>query len=173
MTGGADFGRLSRQWAHWSGLARLREVSVTTLCEDCDVRFSSSDYAVHLRSVGGRWFVDTVDDRGQRQNDTATFSSYQLAEKYLIWIWGSAARSVLRTPILGRELYALGFASGVEAIPISEGIYELRSPDGTAMLMEPYATIFSHLMHTSEERIEQMLAADIGLEKRHTVNSSD
>ena len=158
----ADFGRLSRNWIHWSGLAHPGGASVTTECGDCDVLFGSDDYSVHLRDDGRHWSIDTVDDRGRRQNDTARFSSYALAEKYLVWIWGSTARSVLRAPILGRQLYALGFDSAVEAIPISEGIYELRSPAGTAVLMEPYATIFSHLMHRPEKEIEQMLTADIG-----------
>ena len=158
MSDAVGFGRLSRNWTHWSGLAQLNAVSVTTSCPDCDVLFSSDEQSVHLRHDGD-WRVDTVNDRGQRQNDTAVFSTFELAEKYLVWIWGSTARSVVHEPILGRRLYDSGFDPDVVAAPISEGTYELRSPQGRAVLMEPYATIFSHLMGTSEEEIERMLKA--------------
>lgn len=161
MTEAVDFDRLSRNWFYWCGLAQLGDVSVSTECADCRVLFSSSDYSVHLRHDGDGWCVDTVDDRRQRQNATATFSSFALAEKYLVWMWGSTARSAVRAPILGRRLYDRGLEGTVEAIPISEGIYELRSPEGRAVLMEPYATIFSHLMGRSEEDVERMLTADL------------
>jgi hypothetical protein len=158
VTEPVDVDRLSRNWFYWCGLAQLGDVSVSTECEDCEVLFSSDEYAVHLRHDGDDvWCVDTVNDRRQRQNDTATFSNFTLAEKYLVWVWGSTARSAVRAPILGRRLYDLGFDAGVEVVPISEGIYKLRSPEGLAVLMEPYATIFSHLMGTSEEDIERML----------------
>jgi len=97
----------------------------------------------------------------QRSNDTAKFSTYDLAEKYLVWMWGSMARSVLRAPILGQMLYARGFVSTVDRLPLDKGVYELRSPEGHAVFGEPYATIFSHLMRKSEEEIEQMLRADL------------
>ena len=160
MSDAVGFEHLSRNWIEWSRLAQLNAVSVTTSCPDCDVLFSSDEQSVHLRHEGD-WCVDTVNDRGRRHNDTAMFSTFELAEKYLIWIWGSTARSVVRAPILGRSLYGSGFDPDVVATPISEGIYELRSPRGRAVLMEPYATIFSHLMDTSEEEIERMLAADV------------
>jgi len=67
------------------------------------------------------------------------------------------ARSVLRAPILGQKLYAKGFDPSVEKTPVSRGVYELRSPEGRAVLSQPYATIFSHLIGRSEEDIEQML----------------
>lgn len=161
MTDAVDSERLSRNWVYWSGLAQLGGVSVSTRCPDCQVLFSSDEYSVHLRRDGEQWCVDTVNDRRQRQNATATFSDFALAEKYLVWIWGSTARSTVRAPILGRKLYALGFDARVDVIPVSEGIYELRSPEGVAVLMEPYATIFSHLMGKSEDEIEEMLTADV------------
>ena len=71
------------------------------------------------------------------------------------------ARSVLRAPILGQMLYAKGFVSTVDRLPLDKGVYELRSPEGRAVLSEPYATIFSHLIGRSEEDIEQMLRADL------------
>ncbi|MCV7225189.1 hypothetical protein [Mycolicibacterium komossense] len=161
MTDTPDFDRLSRNWTYWSELALLGDISTSTSCPDCAVRFSSDQYSVHLRFDGSWWIVDTVDDRNQRHDDTAKFSSYALAEKYLVWIWASAARSVVRAPSLGPALYGLGFASDVNATPISAGIYELRSTEGSAVLMEPYATIISHLIHKSQDEIEQMVRTGV------------
>lgn len=161
MTAPIDFERLSRNWIYWSEVAQLHSLSVSTSCHDCEILFSSDEYAVHLRNEDTWWIVDTVDDRKQRHNDAVRFSSYALAEKYLVWIWASAARSVAGAPTLGRQFYDLGFAPGVEKTRISPGIYELRSIEGSAVLAEPYATIFSHLMGTTEEEIEQMVRAGV------------
>lgn len=159
--GAAEFERLSRNWFYWSGLAQLGGIAVSTSCPDCAVLFSSTEYSVHLRPSGDWWSVDTVNERGSRHDDDARFSSFALAEKYLVWMWASVARTVLQAPILGQQLYAKGFAAGVEAIPISPGTFEIRSPDGCAVLIEPYATIFSHLMGKTEDEIEQMVMRDI------------
>jgi hypothetical protein len=156
-----DVARLSRNWMYWSGIMQLGNVAVSTTCDDCAVLFSSTQSSVHLRHDGDWWVVDTVDERGDRRNDTAKFSTYALAEKYLVWIWATTARSYLGASVLDTRFYNMGFAPSVEAIPIKAGIFELRSPDGNAVLMEPYATIFSHLLHTSEEEIEQMVRAGI------------
>jgi hypothetical protein len=157
------FARLSQNWLYWSGLGQLSDLSVSTSCDDCTILFSSNDYSVHLRENGGWWIVDTVDDRRQRSNDTAKFSTYELAEKYLVWTWASLARSFVRAPILGPKFYSQGFASGVEAIQLGEaGLYELRSPEGQAVLREPSATIFSHLILMSEEDIERMVRDGVG-----------
>lgn len=161
MTESADFARLARNWDDWCGLAQLGDPSVSTRCGDCAALFSSADYSVHLRRDRDWWAVDTVDDRGQRVNDTARFSRFALAEKYLIWLWASTARSVVQAPVLGKSLYALGFEPGIEALPLSEGVFELRSPAGRAVLSEPYATIFSHLIGQSEEQIEQTVRAGL------------
>ncbi|MFN8089096.1 MAG: hypothetical protein U0R81_09035 [Mycobacterium sp.] len=161
MTAAPGFERLAQNWIYWSALAHLGAPAVTTGCDDCEVLFASTEYSVHLRHDDGWWSVDTVDERHQRQNDTARFSEFDLAEKYLVWIWGSTARSVVRAPILGQRLYALGFAPDVVSTAVSAGIYELRSPAGFAVLTEPYATIFSHLMDRSESEIEDMLRAGI------------
>lgn len=157
-----DLARLAGNWLYWSELAQLTDPSVSTSCTDCEVLFSSNDYSVHLRHADNWWVVDTVDDRHQRSDDTARFSSYELAEKYLVWVWASTAKSFVRAPLLGPALYAKGFAHGVEATPLSEGVYELRSADGRAVLREPYATIFSHLIGQPEEAIERMVRAGIG-----------
>lgn len=119
--------------------------------------FGSTEYSVHLRHDVDWWAYAYIDDRGQRHYDEAGFTSFALMEKYLIWTWASAARMVRCAPLMGPRLYAMGFDPAVEAIPIREGIYELRSPQGRAVLMEPYATIFSHLMGSSIEEIERMV----------------
>lgn len=152
-----DFSRLSSSWVEWSNRAKLTGVAVSTKCDDCEVEFSSSDYSVHLRHVDGWWIVDTVDDRGQRHNDEAKFSSFELTEIYLIWTWANSARGVIGTRRLGPRLYALGYSSNIEVISIADGVAELRSSKGEAILLEPYATIFSHLMSKSVDDIEHMV----------------
>lgn len=153
----ADYSRLVNNWTYWSSLAHFQNALSSTSCDDCRIRFTSSDYSVHLREEGTRWIIDTVDDRGQRSNDVAKFSSYELVEKYLIWTWSSMARSAIGAKPLGPELYSQGFDPNVDAIEIKEGIYELRNDEGRADLVEPYATIFSHLMSTPVDEIEQIV----------------
>lgn len=161
MSGLPDLEHLSQSWQHWSGLQQLSHISVSTGCDDCVMLFSSAECSVHLRRDGDWWTYDLIDDHGQRHVDEARFTSFALMEKYLVWMWASAARAMMRAPLAGPRLYAAGFAPDVEAIPIREGIYELRSPHGRAVLMEPWATIFSHLMGTPLEEIERMVRSGI------------
>ncbi len=156
-----DFSRLSADWFKWSGLAHLANVSVSTDCDDCEIMFNSSDYAFHLRYDGVWWIIDTVSDRGQRHNETAKLSTFELAEKYLVWDWASSARGIIGLQRLGPGLYSLGYSPDVDVTPITEGIAEIRSGSGSAILMEPYATIFSHLMSKSIDEIEDMIAEGI------------
>ncbi len=156
-----DFSRLAASWVEWSNRAGLSDIEVSTECTDCEVKFSSTDYSVYLRHDGAWWAIDTVDDRGQRHNDEAKLSSFELVEKYLIWNWASSARGIIGAPRLGPALYALGYSPDVQAIPIKEGIAELTSNAGNAILTEPYATIFSHLMLQPIDAIEQMVRQDI------------
>jgi hypothetical protein len=149
--------RLSENWFEWSNLARLGNVSVSTDCDDCEIVFDSSDYSVHLRNDGTWWIIDTVNDRGQRHNGTAKLSTFELTEKYLIWNWASSARGVVGAPRLGAQLYSLGVSPDAEVNPITEGVAEVRSSNGSGILMEPYATIFSHLMSKSVDEIERMV----------------
>jgi hypothetical protein len=156
-----DFSRLSANWVKWSELARLANISVSTDRDDSEIVFRSSDSEVYLRNDGTWWIIDTVNDRGQRHDDTAKLSTFELTEKYLIWNWASSARGVIGAPRLGPRLYALGMSPDVETGPIAEGITEVRSSSGSAILMEPYATIFSHLMSKSLDEIEQMVSEGI------------
>lgn len=152
-----DFSRLSASWVEWSTRAHLPDIAVSTECNDCKIKFSSRDYSVHLGHDGAWWTVSTVDDRGHRHDNEAKLSNLELAEKYLIWNWASSARGIIGAPRLGPRLYASGYSPDVEVIPIAEGLAELRSSCGKAILMEPYATIFSHLMLKSLDDIEQTL----------------
>jgi hypothetical protein len=99
----------------------LSDVAVSRSCSDCVLTFSSQEVSFHLRRVGEGWAIDTVNERGSRHDDWARFSNLALVEKYLIWIWASAARTVLRKPLLGPELYARGFDPEVHVVPISPG----------------------------------------------------
>lgn len=82
----------------------MTDVSVSEAHEDCLIRFKSADESVCLGQEGTWWVIDEVDDRGKRYDYTARFSTFELAEKYLIWTWGSVARSVLRAEQLGVRL---------------------------------------------------------------------
>jgi len=156
-----EFSRLSASWIEWSSIAQLADIAVSTDCGDCQILFSSRDYSVHLRYDGTWWIIDTVDDRGRRHDGAARLSTFDLAEKYLIWTWASTARGAVGAERLGPRLYSLGFSPEVEVVPIKEGIVELRSRAGNAILMEPNATIFSHLMMKSVDEIEQMVREGI------------
>ncbi|WNG83705.1 hypothetical protein C6A86_008640 [Mycobacterium sp. ITM-2016-00316] len=142
---------------------------------DNEIRYTSSEYSVHLHEDAEWWFVDTVDDRGQLRENVARFSTFELAEVFLVWHWASTARNVLRLTSVGRELYLRGIAPNVEAIALAEGIYELRSAEGRAVLLEPEATIFSHLMSKSINEIETIGKAGVdswGSSDPHSTNPS-
>ena len=156
-----DFSHLSANWVEWSSIAQLSNIAVSMDCDDCEIAFTSSDYSVHLRNDGTWWIIDTVNDRGQRHNDTTKLSTFDLTEKYLIWTWGSSARGAVGAERLGPRLYSLGFSPEIEVLPIKEGIAEVRSRVGSAVLMEPNATIFSHLMTKSVPQIEEMVREGI------------
>lgn len=155
------FARLTRNWLFWAPLCGLEERKVSDRLSANEIRFTSSEYSVHLREDAEWWVVDTVDDRGQLRENVAKFSTYELAEIFLVWHWASTARNVLRLPRFGRELYSLGIALNVEATALAEGIYELRAAEGRAVLLEPEATIFSHLMSKSINEIETISKAGV------------
>lgn len=161
MSDSTDFSRLSGSWCYWAPLAGLANTQVSEAFSDREISFTSDDHSVHLHIDEGWWVVDTVDDRGQLHSDSARFTTYDLVEKYLLWQWSSAARNALRRPRIGPRLYSLGHDSNVQFLPIKEGIFELRAPEGRAVLMEPAATIFSHLMRKSFGEIEELVTRDI------------
>ncbi|ULE34025.1 hypothetical protein [Mycobacterium sp. IDR2000157661] len=145
----------------WSNMSQLANALVSTDCDGAQICFKSEDGSFYLRQEAGRWILDQVDERGQRHDDAASFSSFELAEKYLIWNWASVARSAIGAPGLGRALHALGFNPEVRVDQLREGIYRLTSPFGDAVVMGVPATIFSHLMSKSVDDIEQMVRQDL------------
>jgi hypothetical protein len=153
----ADFSRLTANWHRCGPWMGDGEIIATNNCDDCRILFRTHDYSIHLREEASWWLVDTVNDRGQRNNAVAKFSTFDLTEKYLIWRWSSIARGISAAPRVGPDLYSRGFSPDVTVIPMAEGIAELQPPSGKAILLQPDATIFSHLMLKSVDEIEQLI----------------
>lgn len=146
----------------WSNRIGMANVSSSCIADDSAIGFMSDDHSFYLREDGNWWTIDVVDDRGRRYNDTARFSTFDLAEKFLIWRWGSTMRDVLGARIFGPELYKSGRSTDVAVLPTeNEWIFELQSEVGRARLPEPQATIFSHLMSKPVEEIEQTLTEGV------------
>lgn len=76
MSDRVDFARLSTSWLHWAPLTGLTNARVPDQHPDDEIRFTSDDYAVHVRRNEDWWVLDTIDDRGQLQTDTAKFTTY-------------------------------------------------------------------------------------------------
>lgn len=147
-----DFKRLSTDWITWSNWMRMSNVSVPNSTEH-EAYFKSDDDTFCLRKDGEWWVIDRINDRGERHNDIASFSNFDLAEKFLIWRW---TRTVTNAPELGPELYARGMNPDIVVRPTdNEWRVELESSTGIARLGEPAATIFSYLMTTPTSEIEQ------------------
>ncbi|MFC7673292.1 Imm61 family immunity protein [Mycolicibacterium sp. GCM10028919] len=153
---------MSSNWLYWSRLSGLTNANVSAAHDGSEVRFTSDDYSVYLRQNDGWWVLDTVNDRGQLHTDTAAFTSLDLVEKYLLWQWSSSARNNLRLPRIGPKIYSLGHDPHVHFSKIKEGIYELQKGESKAILSEPAATIFSHLMSKTLDEIEQIVSEGLG-----------
>ncbi|MUM24557.1 hypothetical protein FZI91_23045 [Mycobacterium sp. CBMA271] len=148
-----DFTRLSNDWTAWSNWMRMSNVSFSSEDGHDPVGFISDDGSFYLRQEGNWWVLDEANDRAQRYNNTASFSNFELAEKYLIWRWAS---NLTRAPELGPELYARGMNPDIVVEPTdSEWRFELQSSGGKACLSEPDATVFSYLMLTPTDQIER------------------
>lgn len=158
MNGTVDFERLSDSWLRWARLAGLSNVRNLDAREDGEFRFTSDDHSFHVRHEEGCWAIDTVDDRGQLRPAYAKFSTFPLVEKFLIWDWASAARGAMHLPTLSPHFYALGMNSNIQATALQAGIYRLQSPEGLAVLMEPSATIFSHIISRPLSEIEELVS---------------
>ncbi|WP_082964027.1 hypothetical protein [Mycobacterium sp. 852002-51961_SCH5331710] len=141
----------------------MADVAVSPTEDNTEIGFVSTDQRFYLREEDGWWTVDVVNDRGARYNDIARFSTFGLAEKFLIWRWGSTLRDVLGVKMFDPELYALGRNADVVVLPADkEWYFELQSGEGQARLAEPDATIFSHLMTKSVDEIEQLVREGLG-----------
>jgi hypothetical protein len=143
--------RLKDIWLAWAPQAGMTGASVSVASGE--MLFKSADYTVDLRTIDEGWAIDTIDDRGQRHNDVAKFSTFELAEKYLIWEWASLARSSLASGPLGANLYKLGYAPGIKVSELSEGNIELSSDADWVIMVIGDAAIFSHIMNKSLDEI--------------------
>jgi hypothetical protein len=159
----ANFSRLSTIWSMWAPQAGLTSVVTSLTCGDCEITFQSADYSVHLRRDGDGWAIDVIDDRDHRSNGVAKFSTFDLAEKYLVWNWANFARSGLASGPLGTDLYKLGYAPGVGVSELDRGNVELCVNGDCATLVVGDATIFSHIMTKSVDEIVN-IAARAGLQ---------
>nr|WP_090276651.1 hypothetical protein [Mycolicibacterium komanii] len=140
----------------------MTDVSVELAEDNTQIGFLSTDQRFYLREENDWWAVDVVNDRGRRYDGIAEFSTFALAEKFLIWRWGSTMRDVLGMKMFDPELYALGPNADVVVVPTDkEWFFELQSSEGQAHLAEPDATIFSHLMTKSVDEIEQLVREGI------------
>lgn len=156
-----DFSRLSVNWQRWAPGLGGGNAYATIECEDCQICFRTDDYSVHLHHDENWWIVDTVNDRGQRNNGYAKLSNFDLAEKYLIWDWATTVRSDLASGPLGADLAQQGFAANVKVSEVDAN-YKICLGNECAILSMVNATIFSHLMNRSVDEIEQMVAARSG-----------
>jgi hypothetical protein len=102
------------------------------------------------------WLVGRVDDRGQRTNGDARLSTFSLAEKYLIGRWATLAYSHLASGRLGADLYAQGYAEGVDVADAGGGRIEVCFHGECANLVTGTSTIFSHIMKLSAEMLEEI-----------------
>lgn len=156
-----DCKRLADNWTTWAGLSRSTGVSVDDHPNEDQIVFRSSDFSYRLHLDDGSWVLDELDDRNQWRRAVGRFSTFEMAEKYLIWAWASLARSVVGAPNLGSALYAQGFASPVQVTQVSAGSYELTTPAGSVVLPLVKATIFSHLMDRPVEDIEREVSSGL------------
>jgi hypothetical protein len=155
-----NFSRLTTAWRQWAPGIGGGDISVSAECDDCEILFSSADYSVHLHNDRSWWVVDMVDDRGGRRNGAAKLSSFDLAEKYLIWDWATTAHSSLASGPLGADLARRGYAPGVEVSQAERG-HKIYLNDDCAILSVVNAKVFSHLMSKSVDEIEQMVRQDL------------
>lgn len=148
-----DFSRLSKIWSTWAPKAGLTGVETSMARDDCEIAFRATDYSVQLRDDNDRWAIDTIDDRGQKRSEVATFSTFGLVEKYLVWDWATLARSGLASGPLGADLYRLGYAAGIEVSELGEGKIQVCLNGDCAILVAGDATIFSHIMTKSIDEL--------------------
>lgn len=154
-----EIDRLAAEWVHWTLAAGMAGASWVRLGNSAaETRFCSDggDYA--LRRDGKWWVVDESDERGKWYSATATFSTIQLAEKYLIWTWGSLARTTVRAEQLSRRLQQQGFDERVHQKPAARANFvELSTPDGTAIVPNSQSVILSHILVLSLPQLGGML----------------
>lgn len=154
-----EIDRLVAEWVHWTLAAGMAGASWVRLGDGvAETRFCSDggDYA--LRRDGKWWVVDESDERGKWYSATATFSTIKLAEKYLIWTWGSLARTTVRAEQLGRRLQQHEVDERVHQRPAAKAnLVELSTPDGTAIVPRSQSAILSRVLVLSLAELDGML----------------
>lgn len=153
---------ITRHWLIWTTGAGMSNPSVVAEDGNEDAVFKSDDHTCHLKHDGEWWVLDVTNDRGKFCPAAAKFSSFDLAEKYLMWDWATTARSSLASGPLGTDLYKKDNAPSVEFSVIREGFVEIRGSAGAVALSTVNATIFSHLMAKPVEEIERLVNAGMG-----------
>lgn len=129
-----DTMELVTAWSDWTRAAGMTGSSVREGGSTADVQFCSSDSNYHLKRDGSWWLIDESDERGNCYPATATFSTIQLAEKYLIWTWGSLARTAVGAEQLGRRFQQQGLNDEVgHGATVRANFIELTTPDGVAL----------------------------------------
>jgi len=146
-----DHSRLNDIWLAWAPQAGMSDASVSA--GSGEILFKSADYTAQLRSSEGGLAIDTIDDRGERHNDVAKFSTFELAEKYLIWEWATLARSGLASGPLGANLYRLGYAPGFKVSELDGGNVKLSLGSDWVIMVIGDAVIFSHIMTKTVDEI--------------------
>ncbi len=154
----SDYSRLAANWIRWSGLSCIPNASVIEDRANDRVVFKSREGSFTLYHQGDWWSLDETDDRGSQHYDTARFSTFALAEIYLIWTWASVARTAVGAKNLGAALYAAGFNPAVAVEEETPGVYKLSSRAGTAIVTGVKATIISHLMEEPVEKVEALVS---------------
>lgn len=154
-----EIDRLAAEWVHWTLAAGMAGASWVRL-GDCaaETRFccDGGDYA--LRRDGRWWVVDESDERGKWYSATATFSTIRLAEKHLIWTWGSLARTTVRAEQLGRRLQQQGFDERVhQKRAVQANFVELSTPDGPAIVPNSQSVILSRVLMLSLSQLDGMV----------------
>ncbi|WP_422745634.1 hypothetical protein ACN27E_24990 [Mycobacterium sp. WMMD1722] len=155
-----DHSRLLANWRKWTDLAGMTRVSAS-LGEN-QVAFTSDDQSFFLRRHSGWWVVDEMDDRGKLYEATAKLSTYELAEKYLIWNWASVTRSAIGSTPLGVRLHRAGVAPYVDVLPTDRYYFvRLQASVGDAILPVSSSTVFSHVMLMPVDDLEKLVSSDI------------
>lgn len=151
--------RLTAEWKYWTQMAGMAGASSVRLGDSAaETRFCSDGGDFALRRDGEWWAIDESDERGKWYSATATFSTIQFAEKYLIWTWGSLARTTVRAEQLGRRLQQQGFNERVDQkLAAQANFVELTTQDGIAIVPNSQGVILSHVLVLSLPQLDGML----------------
>ena len=158
-----EFKQLMAEWETW---ARLAGMSGSSSVQQGDgahgIRFCSQDGDYQLKRDNSWWVIDESDDHGKWYLATATCSTIELAEKYLIWTWGSLARTVVGAEQLGRRFQQQGFNQMVQQVPADRANFvELRTLDGIAVVPNSKSVVLSRVLALPLSQVDAILRAGL------------